>query len=188
VILNEAHPEKETCMKRVLLISLLTILSLGATASAQMEMPKVGPEHRKLDYLVGSWTMEGEMKAGPMGPGGKFTETEQNQWMEGGFFLVSHSNFKSSMGNGTAMSVIGYDNSAHLYTFSEFNSMGEADTSSGTIEGDTWTWNGDKKMNGMTTRFVMKVKSPTSYDFKFETSSDGKDWTAMMEGKATKTK
>lgn len=175
-------------MNRTLLISLLTILSFGAAALAQTEMPKVGPEHKKLDYLAGTWAMQGEMKPGVMGPGGKFTETEENQWMDGGFFLVSHADFKSSMGNGTSMSIIGYDPSAHVYTFSEFNSMGEASTSSGTIEGDTWTWSGDKKMNGMSTRFVMKVKSPTSYDFKFETSPDGKDWKSVMEGTATKTK
>ncbi len=34
-----------------------------------------------------------------MGSGGKWSMTEDNGWMEGGFFLVSHSHFS---GGGTA--------------------------------------------------------------------------------------
>jgi hypothetical protein len=32
----------------------------------------------------------------------------------------------------------------------------------------------------------MVETSPTSYDFKMETSEDGKTWSPMMEGKVTK--
>ncbi len=32
----------------------------------------------------------------------------------------------------------------------------------------------------------MKITSPTSYNFTFEMSQDGKTWTTIMDGKATK--
>ena len=69
-------------------------LALAAAAVAQMEMPKPGPELKKLDMFAGAWTLDGDMKPSPMGPGGKTTESEKCEWMEGGFFLVCHTDFK----------------------------------------------------------------------------------------------
>jgi Protein of unknown function (DUF1579) len=167
---------------------LMLLLPSAPTIQAQMQTPKPGPELKKLDYFAGAWTLDGDTKPGPMGPGGKMTMTERNQWMEGGFFVVSHSDFKSSMGNGTAISFLGYDPEEKVYTYDEFNSMGEAEHSKGTLEGDTWTWSGDEKVSGQVIkgRFTMKVLSPTSYSFKFEMSPDGAQWTTVMDGNATK--
>lgn len=85
---------------------------------------------------------------------------------------------------------MGYDPEAKVYTYNEFNSAGEAERSTGNVEGDTWTWTNEAKMGGavMKGRFTVKVLSPTSYTFKFETSPDGTAWTTMMEGKGTKAK
>jgi len=165
-------------------------LVLVATAVAQMEMPKPGPEHKKLDIFAGSWTLEGDMKPGPMGPGGKMTESEKCEWMEGGFYLVCHSDFKSSMGNGSGISVMGYSADEKSYTYREFNSWGEFDDSKGSIDGDTWTWTSDEKMGGMSMKgkFTMKITSPTTYNLTFERSQDGTKLTTVMDGKATKGK
>lgn len=167
-------------------------LVLAAAALAQMEMPKPGPEHKKLDAFAGTWTLAGDTKPGPMGPGGKVTESEKCEWMEGGFFLVCHIDFKTTMtmGNGSGISIMGYSTDDKSYTYREFNSWGEFTDSKGSVEGDTWTWINDEKMGGMTMkgRFTMKVTSPTAYNFTYESSQDGTKWTTMMEGKATKGK
>ncbi len=81
-----------------------------AAAMAQMEAPKPAPELKKLDVFMGSWILDGDMKPGPMGPGGKMTENEKCEWMDGGFYVVCHSDYKSSMGNGVGLSVMGYSN------------------------------------------------------------------------------
>jgi len=176
-------------MKTITMISVAWLV-LVAAALAQMEMPKPGPELKKLDVFAGSWTLDGDMKPGPMGPGGKITETEKCEWMDGGFFLVCHSDFKGVMGSGTGVSYMGYSNDDKAYTYREFNSWGEFDDSKGSVDGDTWTWTSDEKMNGMVMkgRFTMKVTSPTSYNFSFEMSQDGTKWTTVMDGKATKGK
>ncbi len=44
-------------------------LLLAAAALAQMEMPKPGPEHKKLDMFAGTWTLDGDMKPGADGSG-----------------------------------------------------------------------------------------------------------------------
>ena len=176
-------------MKR-LAMTLATIIVGTAAAAAQMEMPKPGPEHKKMDVFAGSWTLDGDMKPGPMGPGGKMTETEKCGWMEGGFFLACHADYKSSMGNGSGLSVMGYSNDDKAYTYREFNSDGEFVDSRGQLEGDTWIWTSESKMGSMNMkgRFTMKMTSSTSYNFSFEMSQDGTKWTLMMDGKATKVK
>ena len=174
-------------MKRITMVVAGCLLCATA-ALAQMEAPKPGPELKKLDVLTGSWTMDGDMKPGPMGPGGKITENDKCAWMEGGFFVVCHSDFQSSMGNGVAISIMGYSPDDKAYTYREFNSMGEFDDSKGTIDGDTWAWTNEQKMNGVTLKgkYTMKITSPTSYSFTSEISQDGMKWTLVMDGKATK--
>jgi hypothetical protein len=176
-------------MKKFAMISGIVLL-VSAAALAQMEMPKPGPEHKKLDMFAGSWTLDGDMKPGPMGPGGKMSEIEKCEWMEGGFFVICHSDFKSAMGNGAGISVMGYSADDKAYTYREFNSWGEFTDSKGSVDGDTWAWTSDEKMGGMTMkgRFTMKIVSPTSYSFVFEISQDGTKWTTVMDGKATKNK
>ena len=172
-------------------IMLATWLVLASAAWSQVEPPKPAPEHKKLDMLAGTWTIEGDVKPNPTGPGGKMSQNEKCEWMEGGFFLVCHVDFKSaSMGNGAGMSVLGYSNDDKAYTYREFNSWGEAMDSKGALDGDTWTWTNDQKMGGTTVngRFTMKMTSAASYDFTYETSPDGTKWATVVDGKATKGK
>jgi hypothetical protein len=178
----------EAVMKKAgMALAVCTILAASALAQ---EMPKPGPELKKLDVLTGSWTLDGEMKPGAMGPGGKMTEIQKCEWMDGEFFLVCHADFKSSMGDGSGISVMGYSKDDKIYTYREFNSWGEFEDSRGSLDGDTWTWLGDEKEGGMVMkgRFTMKITSPTSYNFTFEMSQDGAKWTTVMDGKATKGK
>jgi len=158
------------------------------TAAMAQEAPKPAPELKKLDVFVGTWTLEGTMKPGAMGPGGTMTETEKCEWMEGGFYLVCHSDYKSSMGNGTELSVMGYSNEEKTYTYHEFSSTGEYVDSKGTLDGDTWTWTNEEKMGGMSMkgRFTIHMTSAASYTFAFDMSQDGTKWSGMMDGKANK--
>ena len=175
-------------MKRLAIRRLALFLAvsfvLATAALAQMEMPKPGPEHKKLDVFAGSWILQGEMKATSMGPSGTVTENEKCDWLEGGFYLVCHTDFKGSMGSGAGISVMGYSTDDKAYTYREFND------SKGSLDSDTWSWTSDEKMGGMIMkgRFTMKMTSPTSYNFSYEMSEDGTKWTTVMEGKATKQK
>jgi hypothetical protein len=153
--------------------------------------PNPAPELKQVEYFVGTWFSEGDRKPGPMGPGGKMTMTEHNQWMEGGFFLTMRSEFNiAGLGGGSGMAYMGFDIDEKVYTYDEFNSMGEAEHSTGSVDGDTWTWTREQHLGGntMKSRVIMKTLSPTSYTFKLETSPDGNKWSTVMDGKATKEK
>jgi len=167
----------------VLLVGIVCI-----TCAFAQDPPKPAPEVQKIGYFVGNWSTEGDMKAGPMGPGGKVTIQEDGKWMDGNFFVFFHSSFKSTMGDGTGIAVMGYDTQENVYTYDEYNSVGEANHFKGTVEGDTWTWTSEIKMGPQTVKgkFTQKTISPTSYSFKFEMSMDGTTWNLIMDGKTTK--
>lgn len=179
-------------MKKTALFSTLYLLLVMA-AQAQMPMPTAGPEVQKLDVFAGSWSLTGTLKPGSMGPGspgGTITENENCEWMEGKFYLVCHTDFKGSMGNGTGLSILGYSTKDKTYTYREFNSWGEFDDSRGSLDGNDWNWISDENFGGtpMKGRFSMKITSPSTYDFAFDVSPDGTKWTTVMDGKATKSK
>jgi hypothetical protein len=176
--------------KTIPIASVCLMFLVAVSAVAQMPAPKPAPEVSKLDYLAGDWVSDADLKPGPMGPGGKMTSTDQFHWMEGKFFLVLHSKFTGAMGNGMSLAVMGYDPDKKVYTYNEYNSMGQVNHSEGTVAGDTWTWTSDENMGGQTFkgRYTMKVVSPTAFNFKYEMSQDGTNWTTAMEGKSTKTK
>jgi len=178
-------------MKRSLAALAVAMFLLPLMVQAQApQMPKPAPEVKKLDYFMGTWKMDGDTKPSPYGPGGKFSENDHNEWMPGSFFLVTHSEFKDPTSEATGLAVMGYNTNDKVYTYHEFDSMGEAVAATGTIEGDTWTWRSEDKMGGkvMKGRYTVKVLSPTSYTFKYEMASDTGDWNTIMEGKATKVK
>src|SRR5277367_1733848 len=106
---------EEIAMKRAQILAAGLILT--AAAMAQMAAPKPGPELKKLDVFVGTWSLDGNMKASNMSPAGTMNEAEKCEWMEGGFYLVCHADFKSSMGNGVGLSVMGYSADDKSYTY-----------------------------------------------------------------------
>jgi hypothetical protein len=171
-------------------ILLSTLVLLAVSASAQMA-PTPGPEVKKLDFFVGTWTTEATIAPGPWGAGGKFASTDTTDWMPGKFFVEGHADFKMPPelgGDGKAVSYMGYDTDENVYTYNEFNSQGRRVNSKGTVSGDTWTWTSSQNYGGqeIKQKMTMKVLSPTSYSLKFEVSTDGTTWTTFMDAKATK--
>ncbi len=172
------------------IVSLSFLILLAASAFGQMGGPP-GPEVKKLDYFVGTWTTEGTVAQGPWGMGGKFTGSATVEWLPGNFFLRSQSEEKMPAevgGDSKTLMLMGYDTQQNTYTSDRFSSMGQHDVSKGTVSGDTWTWNSSSNYGGMEIqgKMTMKTLSPTNYTFKYEISMDGKNWTPFMEGKATK--
>ena len=174
--------------RRIALISFLLLIAVSAVA--QMGGPP-GPEVKKLDYFVGTWTIDGAVAQGPWGTGGKFTGTGTTEWLPGNFFVQSKS--ESQMppeigGDNKAVMIMGYDTQASTYTSDRYSSLGQHETSKGTFSGDTWTWTSTSNYGGMEIQGKMTIKtlSPTNYTMKYEVSMDGKSWMPFMEGKATK--
>ena len=176
-------------MKRIL-VALFKLWVLLAVVSLHAQMsPPPAPELKKLDFLAGDWTATGTVDTSPGMPGGKYSSSSHCEWMQGNYFLVSNGDFDiPGMGKGKEIAIFGYDPDRKVYTYTAFNSVGQAETATGTVDGDTWTWLSDEHFGALTMkgRFTMKILSPTSYSTKFEISPDGTSWNTGMEGKAIK--
>src|SRR5690348_16638961 len=88
---NFAEEESMRRLSATICAVVFTLLS-ALSVQAQMAPATPAPELKKLDFMTGDWTSEGDMKPGPGMPGGKFSISSHTEWMEGNFFLVEHSN------------------------------------------------------------------------------------------------
>jgi len=174
-------------MKRLFKV-MCTCALLGGLLVAQASAPKPPAELKKLDYFVGTWTLEGDFRPGMMGPAEKVTGIDRYEWMDGGFFLAGHSEFKSAEGNGSSLAVMGYNPLDGIYTYDAFNSMGDVEHAKGSLSDDTWIWTAHARIGTKKTqsRYLVKVLSPTSYSFQYLMSEDGFTWAIVLEGKASK--
>ena len=169
--------------------SVAVILICGFTslllAQAPPAPPKPGPEHKKLEYFVGKWTVEGEIKANEFVPAGKTVGTETATLGPGGFYVESR-------GEGaqlpTRLAIMAYDSHAKVYTSYYANSVGLVGTATGSVNGNTWTWMVEDKFagNAIKGRTTVTVLSPTQYTFKYEMADEKGGYTTILEGKATK--
>ena len=178
-------------MRRFAVVVAVLSLHAGAAFAQKPEMPKPGPEHQRLGAFVGNWTFEGEMKPGPMGPGGKLTGTDRITWVPGNFFIQRLYQGKSPMGEMQGLEILGYDAAKNVYTFNAFDNMGMRGTGTMTVKGTTWTATGTSTMGTtvMHDRCTLDFGAgATTLMVKCEMSMDGKSWAPTFEGKATKTK
>ncbi len=167
------------------------LLTAAAAAQAQEkkgEKPKPGPEVQRLAVFAGKWTSETDVKESPFGPAGKMKGEDDCKWFEGGFQLLCDSSGTGPMGPVKGTYFLAYKPEEKVYFYAGVDSTGMAGSATGTVSGKTWTWSAEEKMGGkpMKSRYTIVETSPTSYTFKWETSSDGQAWTTVMEGKSTK--
>ena len=185
--------ERMTTACRFVVVSIVVSLGLqvGSTAQAP-QLPKPGPEHQRLGHFVGTWTTEGEMKPGPMGPGGKMTSTDVCEWFEGRMSVVCRSDGKTPMGPGKSLGLLSYSPDQKVYTYYGIDSSGMTMTTvpHGTVQGDTWTFNDESMMGGMKmkTRVTIKETSPTAHTFRMEMQGPDGKWVPVMETTNTKVK
>jgi hypothetical protein len=114
-------------MKKTIVIALfaLVFVCVAFTQETPKVLPKPGPEHQKLAWLVGSWTTAGEWVESPFGPGGKWWGPIASEWFPGQFAVVRRLDEKDSTGvESKSMNVIAYDKQAASYTWYGIDSLG----------------------------------------------------------------
>lgn len=156
---------------------------------AQTTPPKPGPEHKRLERMVGQWSYQGEATESPMGPGGKITGSETCEWFQGGFAVVCRSKGTGPKGPGTGLSVMSYQPAKKAYTYYAITSMGDNFFIYGQISGNVWTFEDTIEVEGkpLKIRATVTEESPTVNTFKLEAGVEGK-MMVVEEGKSTKQK
>jgi hypothetical protein len=170
-------------------VSVITVTSVLAQGA---QLAKPGPEHQRLGYFVGKWTSEGDIKPGPMGPGGKISSTDTCDWFEGRFAIVCHSDGRTPMGATKSIGILAYSSEERVYTYYgiENSSMAMASIPRGTVKGDTWTYTDESVMGGkkIKSRVTIKELSPSAYTFTMELQGPDGKWAPAIQTRNTKTK
>ncbi len=167
-----------------LLLLIVTAIALGQAPAP----PKPGPEHKRLEAFVGTWTYEGQAKNNPFGPAGKITGTDVFEMLPGGFAVQHRWDERNPLGNVKGTEIWAYDPIKKVYTINYFSSLGETGSGTFTINANTWT----AATSGVTFEGKMgygrgtAALTPTSMTVKWDASSDGKSFTPSFEGKWTK--
>jgi hypothetical protein len=166
----------------VMLICGFTSLLFAQAPSAP---PQPGPEHKKLEYFVGKWTVESEIKANEFVPAGKTVSTETDTLGPGGFYVESRAEGGQFP---TRFGFMAYDSHAKVYTSDYASSVGLVGTATGSLNGNTWTWMVEDKFagNAIKGRTTVTMSSPTQYTIKYEMADEKGGYTTIVEGKATK--
>ena len=166
----------------LILICGFTALSL---AQAPLEPPKPGPEHKKLEYFVGTWKTEGEIKANPYMPAGKNVITATYTLGPGGFFVEVRGEGENYP---TTHGIMAYDSQAKLYTTFYASSAGLVGGGTATVDGNTWTWTLEDKWFGQAFkgRTTVTVKSASQFTAKYEYLDPNGSYVTISEGTATK--
>jgi Protein of unknown function (DUF1579) len=175
---------------RLAAAALASFVTLQVAAAQAPPSAKPGPEHARLAYFVGKWKAEGEVKPGPMGPGGKISTTDDCQWFEGKFSVICRSEGTTPNGPTRSIGILGYSSEEKVYTYygTDNTSMTMTSVPKGTLQGDTWTYTDESTMGGqkVKSRVTIKELSPKSYSFRMEFQGPDGKWMPAMESTSTK--
>jgi len=152
------------------------------------EMPKPGPEHKRLHAMAGSWTSAETIHSSPWDPsGGPAKGRAESRVALDGFVVVTEYDQERNgkvayRGHG----VFGYDASQKKW-FMQWNDNVTPTAATpvwGAFEGDVLTFQMQGPMGH--SRYVYSFAKDGTYAFAIESSKDGAKWTTFMDGKFTK--
>lgn len=149
-----------------------------------------GPEHKRMERMVGQWSYQGEAKESPLGPAGKISGSETCEWFQGGFAVICRSKGTGPKGSVTGMGVMSYDPMQKTYTYYAVSSLGDNMFVRGHVKGNVWTFEDSMDIGGkpMTVRATVTEESPTVTTFRLEAGPTGGQMMVVEEGKSTKQK
>jgi hypothetical protein len=177
-------------IEHLLALGVLVLGNLAASDRLIAQQKQPGPEHQRLQFFVGQWRSEADIKASEFGAAGKETATQTCEWFDGRFHIICRTDATSPGGSNKQIEVLTYDSNRQAYTRYNMGSFGESVLATGTLDGKTWRWRDESKTKGKVIRvdFPWTETSPDSYTFKIEMSIDGGPATTIAEGKATRVK
>jgi uncharacterized protein DUF1579 len=155
------------------------LLGVSSIAAAQ-----TSPDQKKLDVMVGKWTIEVDTKATPLSPASKASGSEECQWFANRH-VVCRSEAKGSAGTYSQMRTLSYLPARKQYVAYTIDSLGSALVAYGQANGDTWTFTTDQPAFNI--RLTLKIAGGGYTALAEFAGADGK-YLPLSEVKATRAK
>ena len=153
-------------------------------AQAPPELPKPGPEHKRLEAFLGKWKVESEIKPNGYVPAGKGVTTETYTLGAEGFWVERRAEGQIP----ETFGIIAYDSYAKVYVSYYASSVGLVGTGTGSVDGNTWTWTVEDRLAGKAVkgRTTITFPSASRYTLKYEMLDANGRYVTILEGTATK--
>jgi len=148
-----------------------------------MEMPKPGPEHKKLELLAGTWSGEEKMHPSAWDPkGGVASVSMASRVACDGFYVVGdYEQRRESTVTFRGHSVYGIDPKSQEVVLNWFDSMGMGgDVFRGKFQGQVLTLECKNAMGHH--RLTYDFSEKGTLRSKMESNQDGKKWSPMFDG------
>lgn len=153
----------------------------GVAAGIVDQPPTPGPEHKRLEVIIGKWINEGHTVAAPGAPSVKITASDTYEWAPGRFFVLHPAYGRIGDVGVGGVEILSYDAASKKYRSQLFDSQGNIGIDELTIEGDTWIWQGEKTR--CTAVFTNNGKTQTAHH---ERLDEHGNWVPSMEVVLTK--
>jgi len=151
------------------------------TENVTNQLPKVGPEHQRLEVFLGRWINEGHTIATADAPAVPILTSDVYEWMPGGFFVLHTAYGRIGNVDVGGTEVISYDAASKQYRSYFFDNQGHISTHELTGSGDTWRWSGEQTR--CTAVFTNHGKTQTAHH---ERLDEHGNWVPAMDVTLTK--
>jgi hypothetical protein len=160
-------------------LMIAVVLAVPTIAAAQ-----TSPDQKRLDIMVGKWSIEVDTKATPLSPASKASGTEECQWFASRH-VVCRSEAKGSAGTYSQMRTLSYVPARKQYMAHTVDSLGTALVAYGQVSGETWTFTTDQPAFNI--RLTLKIAAGGYTALAEFAGADGK-YVPLSEVKATRAK
>jgi hypothetical protein len=149
-------PEEKRMIRSLVQASLCVTVLTSALVCVNPAQAQPSPEQKKLEFFVGKWKADMDIKATSASPGGKASGTEDCEWFAN-LHIVCRAEITGPAGLYRTMRVISYVPALKGYSQYAVDSLGYAMLSAGQVQGSTWTFT--TELPGMKLRTVMKTSN-----------------------------
>jgi hypothetical protein len=161
----------------------VTVLTMALVCVERADA-QPGPEQKKLEYFVGKWKTDVDIKASAASPGGKAAGSEDCEWFAN-LHVVCRAETTGAAGVYRTMRTISYVPALKGYSQYAVDSLGYAVLSVGQLQGNTWTFT--TELPGMKLRTIMKTSNDGYATTSEYAGADGK-FAPTGTGKASRVK
>ncbi len=135
-----------------------------------------GPEHKKLEPLVGTWNTRGSTIASASMPAVEFSGTDTYEWLQGGFFLLHCVDVMMGEQRVTGVETIWFDPARHCYRTHFVDANGQTSTYQAQLYDREWT------LASQTDRFAGRFSEDwATISGRWERMGGGADWEPWMD-------
>jgi hypothetical protein len=171
-------------MRSIVRVSVCVVVLLSGLVMAGDASAQPTPEQKKLEYFVGKWKTDVDIKAFAAAPASKASGTEDCEWFAN-LHIVCKAESTGAAGSYRTMRIISWVPALKGYSQYAIDSFGYAVLSVGQVQGNTWTFT--TELPGMKLRTVMKTSGDGYGTTSEYAGADGK-FAPTGTGKATRAK